>query len=158
VPRSAQGGPPKLLGDEPEKAVAWQQRQKHAWLAGIGEGRIDPEDEDMEHAALLALPDGMGGHLWHPATLDNILDLPYVTLHLYLAYRSGMGVRSDPWQWWTVNRVDHQFRVTFEGPPDSRSRCGLADPDVSHDKPMKRCPACEREARGESAASGSMED
>lgn len=43
----------------------------------------------MMDAALLAMPDGSGGTLWHPASLQDIKDLPPRVLELYLAYRAG---------------------------------------------------------------------
>ena len=65
--------------------------EKRAYRAGLGspEG-IDPDDEDMVDAALLATPDGTGGTLWKPARLQDIYDLPARTLRLYMAYRSGL--------------------------------------------------------------------
>ena len=65
--------------------------ETRAFRAGSGsvEG-IDPEDEDMVDAALLATPDGMGGTLWRPSSLQDIYDLPDRVLRLYMAYRAGM--------------------------------------------------------------------
>lgn len=71
--------------------------EARAWRAGAGRLRsdgtvwtVDPEDEDMVDAALLAMPDGMGGTLWHPASLQDVYDLPDRTLRLYMSYRAGM--------------------------------------------------------------------
>lgn len=43
----------------------------------------------MQDAALLAMPDGMGGTLWHPSSLQDVYDMPDRVLRLYLAYRAG---------------------------------------------------------------------
>jgi hypothetical protein len=43
----------------------------------------------MIDAALLAMPDHMGGTLWRPSSLQDIYDLPERTLRLYIAYRAG---------------------------------------------------------------------
>jgi hypothetical protein len=57
--------------------------------AGLGGTTIDPEDEDMVDAALLAMPDGSGGILWRPSSLQDIYDLPDRVLRLFMQYRAG---------------------------------------------------------------------
>lgn len=43
----------------------------------------------MADAALLAMPDAMGGILWRPSSLQDIYDLPDRVLRLFMAYRAG---------------------------------------------------------------------
>lgn len=125
----------------------------------MGEEPIDPADEDMVDAWSLAIPDGMGGTLWRPSTLDDIHSLPYVTWHLFLAYRSGANARSEPWRWWVANRVQHQFRVTFEGYPNAKARCGAPKVDgMTQDENATTCTACERLSKGEPASFGTIGD
>ena len=65
--------------------------ETRAFRAGSGSvDGIDPDDEDMVDAALLAMPDGMGGTFWRPSSLDDIYALPDRTLRLFMAYRAGM--------------------------------------------------------------------
>ena len=44
----------------------------------------------MVDAALLAMPDAMGGTLWHPSSIEDVYELPDRVLSLYTAYRAGM--------------------------------------------------------------------
>ena len=64
--------------------------EMRAFRAGAGSvDGIDPDDPDMEDAALLATPDGLGGSLWRPSSLQDIYDMPSRTLRLFFAYRAG---------------------------------------------------------------------
>lgn len=117
----------------------------------------------MVDAAMLAYPDGMGGTFWRPARLDDIHDVPFRTLHLFHAYRAGLGARSDPWRWWVTgkgnSRIQHQFRVSFEGYPDAPARCGVPQVDgMTHDEKPTKCSACERLAEGKPASFGTIGD
>lgn len=70
--------------------------ERRAMRAGAGsyEG-IDPEDEDMVDAALLAMPDSMGNAWWRPSRLTDIDEMPHRTLKLFLAYRAGLAQAAD---------------------------------------------------------------
>jgi hypothetical protein len=107
----------------------------------------------MMDAARLASPVGEG-ILWHPASLQDIYDVPARALLLFDFFRLGTAARQNPWTWWRVKdkrTITHQYTSDWLMKPQSPARCGFepaADDDLER-YDIGHCPRCERLDHGE---------
>ena len=108
----------------------------------------------MVDAARLATPMGDGSILWHPATLQDIYDIPSRTLLLFDFYRVGTIARQQPWSWWRPRDkrvIAHQYMTDWQGHPVPPARCGF-EPEEGEKLEryeIGKCARCERMDRGE---------
>jgi len=128
----------------------------------MGTEAADPADEDLADALLLSWTDLLGGSLWHPARLEDLLELPWRVMPLLHAVQSGFESRGEPWQWWQrgdarVALRAHQYAATLAGTPQTAARRGYdpaGDPkaapfDWARPPNLSRtCPRCDDLAAG----------
>jgi hypothetical protein len=105
----------------------------------------------MVDAARLAQPVG-DDILWHPARLDDVLDVPSRTLLLFDFFRLGSQTRQSPWSWWRVEgtrAICHQYQIDWQATPEPPARCGFVPEGRLERYDVGHCSRCEQLDRGE---------